>query len=323
MFRRKRLLRYLLGALPLVLGGFIWWTGLELAAPRRRALQDYHREFLSHPTEHGVAVTPFTAGDGTPVLLVVPLLDGSTGERGETIRRQVSHAAAPGPIRGTLVLLHGRRGRKEDGLLIAERFCALGFRCLLPDLPGHGDHPAPIVTFGLREANLPAEVLREAATHFQFEPAPTALFGISMGGSVAIHAAAQPDAPWRTVIIVSSFDRLDQSIENNLQQRTGPILAPPLRLLAGWGYRAKTGLALESIQPCRFARRLTIPVLVAHGTEDRTIPIDSGRRLFASLLASPRKSWVEIPGAGHENVLTTSFPLYATMAHWLLQETAP
>ena len=35
-------------------------------------------------------------------------------------------------------------------LLVAERFCAAAFRCLMMDLPPHGDHPAEVATYGLR-----------------------------------------------------------------------------------------------------------------------------------------------------------------------------
>jgi|GEM_PF-3411362 len=37
-----------------------------------------------------------------------------------------------------MLILHGRSGMKEDYLAVAERYRAIGFRCLIPDLPGHG-----------------------------------------------------------------------------------------------------------------------------------------------------------------------------------------
>jgi len=143
----------------------------------------------------------FPASDGTPCLIVTP--SGNPGERGAKIRKQLAERGVTlppfGKITGTLVLAHGRKGRKEDYLSIAERLCASGFRCVIPDLPAHGDHPATIATYGVREAGLPARVLDEASRKFAFDKQPAGLMGMSMGGSVAVHAAALTDAPWKAL----------------------------------------------------------------------------------------------------------------------------
>jgi uncharacterized protein len=161
---------------------------MEIASPTRRPLMDYHREFMSNPTAHGLVVDHFTASDGMPCLVCTPYPSGNLSERGEKIRQQLGarHLKLPpfGKVIGTLVLVHGRKGRKEDYLAIAERLCAIGFRCFMPDLPAHGDDPATLATYGVREAELPARVLAEAARKFASDPQPAGLFGMSMGGSV-------------------------------------------------------------------------------------------------------------------------------------------
>lgn len=301
----------------------IWWAGNEIASPSRRPLQDYHTEFLADPAAHGVSVKPFTLTDGTPCLMMEPLADGRLGQRGTRVREQLSsdggHAPPPpGQIIGTLVLVHGRKGRKEDYLLIGERLCAAGFRCLLPDMPAHGEHPVQTITFGLRESGVPAKVLSEAANQFHFNARPAALLGMSMGGAVSMHAAAREDAPWQTLVIISSFDRLDATIQNNVSRRVGSRLGHLWQLGAGWIYQKRTGVELKDIRSDVQAARLKIPVMVAHGTADRVIPMDAGRRLYAALPASIEKQWVEVPGADHHNVLITDFPIYATISRWML-----
>ena len=101
-----------------------------------------------------------------------------------------------------MVLVHGRTGRKEDYLLIAERLSAVGFRCLLPDMPAHGEHPGIHATFGIREADIPARALKESAELLKFNPVPAGLMGMSMGGAVSMHAAAEPDQPWKALVIL-------------------------------------------------------------------------------------------------------------------------
>lgn len=102
----------------LTASGLIFWAGSEIASPSRRPLMDYHREFLASPAAHGLVIDRFTASDGTPCLICSPDPSGRLGERGTLIRAQLAaggHELPPaGRIVGTLVLVHGRKGRKED-----------------------------------------------------------------------------------------------------------------------------------------------------------------------------------------------------------------
>jgi uncharacterized protein len=47
-------------------------------------------------------------------------------------------------------------------------------------------------------------------------------------------------------------------------------------------------------------RRVKVPLLIMHGSDDPVIPIVFGERLFA--LANEPKQFVRIPGGGHENL---------------------
>lgn len=300
-----------------------WWASDQLAHPPRRPLQDYHTEFLADPVAHGVVVKSFTCGDGTPCLVCEPEPLGRLGKRGELIREQLAkknHALQPsGKIVGNLVLVHGRRGRKEDYLLIAERFCAVGFRCILPDLPAHGDHPGQTACYGVNETGIPAMVLNEAAMKLGFEPKPAGIMGLSMGGAVSVRSAAQSDAPWRALVLVSTFDSLDNVVRHQstslVGQWGGAILKNITEKLFVW----KTGISIGEANSILQTSALHNPVLIAHGTVDRVIPVECGRRLYASLPAGIEKRWIEIPGADHDNVLITEFPIYAEMAEWMLK----
>ncbi len=306
-----------------IAAGLTWWAGSELASPTRRPLQDYHEEFLNHVAEHGMVLEKFTLSDGTPCLMCMPEPEGKLGARGRTIREQFASKGLPlppaGEVHGTLVLAHGRKGRKEDYLPIAERLCAVGFRCLLPDMPAHGDHPATLIYYGVKESGLPALVLKEAAEKFGFKPQPAGLLGMSMGGSVAMHSAGQPDAPWNALAIISSFHAFQPAMEIQATKMAGSLLGKPWAAAAGWVYEWKTGMPLSAIQPHEYAARVKVPTLILHGTDDKIVPIESGRQLFAALPANIEKQWVEIPTADHHNVLITEFPVYATIAEWMLK----
>ena len=311
------LLLVLLASVPFIL---VRWATAELASPPRRGLMDYHREFLADQPAHGIRVDEFAARDGTPCLVVSP--SGGPGKRGRILRDQLTgrgvHLAPFGEIRGTLVLLHGRKGRKEDYLGIAERFGACGFRCVIPDLPAHGDHPRAVATYGVREATIPAQVLEEAATRFGFPPKPSGLMGISMGGSVAVHAAALPDAPWSALVVVASFDSLREIVHADAKRRLGDMIGGMVADEMESLYQLRTGVGLPEIRPVDRLASVHVPTLIAHGTADAVVPPAAGRRLHDSLPAALERNWIEIPGAGHDNVLVTEHPVYAEMTSWFL-----
>ena len=302
-------------------GGLVFWAGSEIASPTRRALMDYHREFLTDQAKHGIRIDRFTASDGTPCLVVTP--SGNPGERGAKIRKQLAERGVTlplfGKVTGTLVLAHGRKGRKEDYLSIAERLCAAGFRCVIPDLPAHGDHPATIATYGVREAGLPARILDEASRKFAFDKQPAGLMGMSMGGSVAVHAAGLTDAPWKALVVVSSFDSFPAVIEGQAARHAGLTLGPIWAEATNAVYHWKSGIGINAIQPHVHAASIRIPTLIAHGTADHIVPMASGRRLYNSLPSATSGKWVEIPGADHDNVLITDYPIYADIAEWMIR----
>lgn len=296
----------------------------ELVAPTRRPLQDYHTEWMTNQGVHGISVHAFGCLAGrVPCLIVTPEVGNGCSQRGAAIRAQLSsdgmELAPWGTVCANLVLLHGRHGRKEDMLPIAERFCAAGFRCLLPDLPAHGESPIPSVDFGSTafDSDLASTVLHECAEKFAFDSSPAALWGMSMGGAFAASSACSHPSDWYCLVIVSSFDTLDGVIEEQCRQRAGgfgPVLASAIRQNS----LRRTGLDTATVRPFEWAHQVQLPVFVAHGTNDPVIQMHRGRALFESFAAIEKK-WVAVNGADHNNVLITPMPLYAAMAGWLLQ----
>jgi dipeptidyl aminopeptidase/acylaminoacyl peptidase len=79
---------------------------------------------------------------------------------------------------------------------------------------------------------------------------------------------------------------------------------------------------MDAIQPVRHAASIRIPTLIAHGGADPVIALDGGRRLFDALPPGVPKRWVVIPGANHDNVFVTNYPIYADVAEWVLRHVA-
>lgn len=82
---------------------------------------------------------------------------------------------------------------------------------------------------------------------------------------------------------------------------------------------AEHGISITSFALEDGTSSLKIPTLLAHGKADHAVPMASGKRLFEAF--PEPKRWIEIPGAGHDNVLVTDFPIYAEIAAWFLTHT--
>jgi pimeloyl-ACP methyl ester carboxylesterase len=323
---RKRLLRLGIGifvTMAMLYLALVWWCAKEIAEPSRRSVEAPHMPYLDGSAKAGFVVEKFVSSDGMPCLVCTPEHVDEFSKKAGIIRGQLSEQGISlkpaGDLVGTLLILHGRSGIKENYLAVAERFCAVGFRCVIPDLPGHGANPEPFTTYGVLEAPMILKCYAEAAVKFGFTVQPCAILGQSMGGAEAIHTAALDGSPFTAMVIVSSFDKLETVIRGQANSLLGPILGSALSKPAGLVYEWRTGIRLSEINSSDKARQVRIPTLVIHGDDDRMVPTASGKALFESFPEDTKKRWIEVPGADHNNVLITDFPLYAAMAHWLLE----
>lgn len=274
--------------------------------------------YLDGAEDHGVIVTRRAFDDGkVPYLTVSADQDSGPAKRGAILRKQLEDEGIElpgyGEEKALLVLLHGRNGRKEDLLPVAERFCAVGFVCVIPDLPAHGESPVETVGFGIREfeKSLAGRAADEAKAAMQLDGLPQYLWGISMGGSFAIHAAAEDPERWRRLVIVSSFDRLEGVVEDSMG-----MLSQILKPVAFKMIELRGGPDVSQVEPVELAAKLRLPTLVIHGDEDDLISLERGEKLFGAF--GGRKKFVAVPGGTHDNVLVTEAPVYAEMAKWLV-----
>ncbi len=323
---KRRLLRLGIGMATAVLilwSALVWWCAKEIAEPTRRAVDASHRPYFDGMAGAGFTVENFISSDGMPCLVCKPEPVEQFSKKAEIIRVQLAEQGISlkpaGEIVGTVLILHGRSGIKENYLAVAERFCAVGIRCVIPDLPGHGSNPEPFTTYGVLEAPVILRCYNEVAGKYGFSGQPCGILGQSMGGAEAIHTAALEGSPFGALVVVSTFDKLETVIRGQVNSLLGPAFGSALSNPAGLVYRGRTGVRVSEIQSSNKARRIFIPTLVVHGNADKMVPTESGKDLFKSFPRDTKKKWLEVPGAEHNNVLVTDFPIYALMTRWFLE----
>lgn len=302
-----RLMTTLVIAALLCGAGALWWLAGQFVSPERAPS-------VQLPQNFPYTVSEVDLVDGTTPTLIVEPLAGRKSPRADLLQGQVRKMGGePLTAEGEklLVLLHGRMGRKEYLLRVAERYCALGFICVIPDLPAHGESTFATNGFGVaeHERGLVATVADEVMQHLGRE-LPVSLWGMSMGGSFAMQAAADDPEKWEGIVLVSTFDSLESLLDEKLDNRVYSTLAKPF-------VRFRGRFDISDADSIQAAAKIKAPVFLVHGDADKLISIKRAEGLYNSLKV--QKDFMTVEGGTHQNVLITDAPVYARTGLWLLK----
>ena len=213
---------------------------------------------------------------------------------GFTLRGWWIDAPEPGAAVGTVIMLPGVGSTRAFTLARAGYLHRANYNLLLYDQRASGESGGTHITIGVREAD---DARRAVDMAQALAPCPIVLFGYSMGGSVAITAAAS-DRRVAAVIDDSGFGSVKDLVEATGYRYTRPIppsvLAVPIFAMV----RRLGGFDLRSIKPIDAAAHLDAPLLVITGELDEIVPAAQQRALARRARGPARQ--VVFPGAGHE-----------------------
>jgi hypothetical protein len=209
-------------------------------------------------------------------------------------------ASAAGTLAPLGLMRHGNgenlETMRQAGLF--RDFAAAGAGVLAIDYPGYG-----------RSAGTPSEEANLAAAEAAWEwlrgnaeGRPRVAAGWSLGAALAAQLAARDADDVAGVMLLSPWDRLDEVARLHFP---------------GWMVGA---LLSERYDSAAAAPRIAAPALVVHGDRDPIIPIALGRRLFDAL--PEPKRWVEVHGAGHNDLLAHP-EAWQAIAAFLRERAAP
>ena len=187
------------------------------------------------------------------------------------------------PQAPTLLYLHGTFRNLYQNVQKIDALREAGFSVLAVDYRGWGDS-TPLLP---SEASIYADANAAWAelVKRQSNPNRRVIYGHSMGGGVAVELAhtKRVGFEYGALILESTFTRWpDVGAANGA---LGTVLS--------W-FSSQRFASIDKI------RSVDAPILMLHGTADKTIPIELGRRLFA---AAPKGTQlVEIEGGSHSNI---------------------
>ena len=192
-----------------------------------------------------------------------------------------------------LVVMHGWGGNAEMMLPLAAPLHERGFALLLVDARCHGQSDGDTFASLPRFAEDIDAALAWLAGQPEVDAARLGVIGHSVGAGAALLAASRR-ADLRAVVSLAAFAHPAAMMRRWLASMRIPywpfgayILAYVQRVI---GYR------FDDIAPRHTVARVACPVLIVHGLEDDTVPVDEAREIYAAR-ASDAVELLLVPGS--------------------------
>ncbi len=208
-------------------------------------------------------------------------------------------ATDPGGVAPGVALIHGWESARDRTLPHAQVLHAAGYHVLTLDVRGHGANEAETLPISAGEFAADARA-GVAWLRGRPEVAKVALVGHSIGGAGALVAAgsggdgfveavialAPPAGPYRLTRL--TFQLADLPFPG--------FIAWPLAWLTTHVFLWPRGHRIAEVDAVEAVRRIQVPLLLIHGTDDHVVPPDHMRRLAGARRAA-------LPGAVTETLL--------------------
>jgi hypothetical protein len=191
--------------------------------------------------------------------------------------------------RPVLLYLHGARWNVEGSSWRIERMHELGFVVVAVDYRGFGKSSPepPSEDKAYEDARAAWDWVRT-----RYPGRPRYVFGHSLGGAIAIELARSVDDEHGT-IVEGTFTSI-------------PDVVSTMR----WGWLPVGWLITQRFDSVAKVADIGSPLLVVHGSQDRLIKPELGRRLYDA--AKPPKRFELVEGGSHHNTNGIGQPQYRT-----------
>jgi pimeloyl-ACP methyl ester carboxylesterase len=204
----------------------------------------------------------------------------------------------------TLLYLHGTFRNLYQNLPKIDALRAAGFAIVAVDYRGWGESTNIVPS----EDTIAADVQVAWAELVRRQPKPgrRVIFGHSMGGAAAVRLASglHGGVDYGALVLESTFTRL-----------------PDVAANAGFWGRVAAAFTRLDFNSLQRIGRIDAPLLMLHGTADKTVPVALGRRLRDAAPVGVR--WLEVPGGSHSQLHSEAPELYRRAFTDLIRQLEP
>lgn len=219
--------------------------------------------------------------------------------------------APPTSRGGSVLLLHGHRGNRDQLLVHAQYLVEAGYGALLIDFRNHGESDGKFTSMGFHE-------VKDARAAYRFlqdqtEVEGIAIWGHSMGGAVASQLMSEVSAVG--LIVDATFSDFPSLVRRGVIARglPGSPITQILTALYGW----LSGSDFGDLRPIDQLARIDKRVLLFHGSDDPLIPLVEAERIAA---ANPLIRLSVFEGGAHSDLYELDPERYRNEALAYLRE---
>ena len=204
---------------------------------------------------------------------------------------------AADPSHPWIILCHGLGSNRGDLLDIAQSLFRAGFNLFLFDFRGHGGSDGQSTSFGWYEQRDLEGALAWLGQQEDVPARPYGVYGISMGGAVALTVAGY-DERLGAIAVDSPYENLDASLTRHLFLLYPWLPRIPFAWFVQLTYRVRFGIWPQQVSPATAVQHLHgRPLLLIQGSNDSRMPLAAAKHLFEQA-TQPKELWV-IDGARH------------------------
>lgn len=207
-------------------------------------------------------------------------------------KRLFSWLIPANPDAALIIIVHGWGSHAQQMLPLALPFYQQGLNVLLFDARSHGKSDRDTFASLPRFAEDIQQVIHYARKQLNYNH-KLVLLGHSLGASASLYAASkQHDID--AVISIAAFAH-PRSIMQHQLQRFPKLFVQPVLSYVEW----LIGHSFDEIAPVNSIKNITCPILIAHGSEDTTVPFNDALLIHQS---NPHSQLLKIPDANHGSV---------------------
>ena len=286
--KTRRILLIIAAAVPLLTFALMLWLASFVMTGKRQTLDEaweWQNEHYDASFYEKLEKTDYTVNSFDGYALHVQLLKN------------------PSPTDNYIIISHGYTDNRMGALKYVPIYLEEGFNCIIYDLRGHGENEKTFTTYGIREGEDIAELVKDTRTRYS-DISTLGLHGESLGAASTVTSLKySPDIDF--AVADCGFSDIDNVLRGSCKYYHMPEFFVDL---ADLGARVRYGYSLKSMRPIDSLDDNEVPILFIHGSEDGFIPPKNSEDMAARTKGKSELHYIK--GAGHANSVITDTESY-------------